>query len=165
MPNAPQLTEAAARNAAVEAVTQSAYKLPAEAKRTLHLHLVRSRGLNRVLRFIRIKHGTSRLARELEKDGLVTGAIHGDRNQQMQMEALQAIKDCKLQVLIATDVAARELDTDETPLVINYAVHIPEDYIHRNGHTGGAGASGEAISFVAPEEERYLAEIERLLKK
>jgi ATP-dependent RNA helicase RhlE len=84
----------------------------------------------------------------------------------MRMEALQAFKDGKLQVLVATDVAARGLDIDDIPLVINYELpHIPEDYIHRIGRTGRAGAFGEAMSFVAPEEERYLAEIERLLKK
>jgi ATP-dependent RNA helicase RhlE len=139
--------------------------VPAEAKRALLLHLVRSRGLNQVLCFMRTKHGTSRLARQLEKDGLITDAIHGDKSQQMRMEALQAFKDGKLQVLVATDVAARGLDIDDIPLVINYELpHIPEDYIHRIGRTGRAGASGEAISFVAPEEERYLAEIERLLK-
>jgi ATP-dependent RNA helicase RhlE len=164
--NAPQLIEVAKRNTAAETVTQSAYKVPAEAKRGLLLHLVHSRSLNQVLCFMRTKHGTSRLARQLEKDGLITDAIHGDKSQQMRMEALQAFKDGKLQVLVATDVAARGLDIDDIPLVINYELpHIPEDYIHRIGRTGRAGASGEAISFVAPEEERYLAEIERLLKK
>jgi ATP-dependent RNA helicase RhlE len=163
--NAPQLIEVAKRNTAAETVAQSAYKAPAEAKRALLLHLVRSRGLNQVLCFMRTKHGTARLARQLEKDGLITDAIHGDKSQQMRMEALQAFKDGKLQVLVATDVAARGLDIDDIPLVINYELpHIPEDYIHRIGRTGRAGASGEAISFVAPEEERYLAEIERLLK-
>ena len=163
--NAPQLIEVAKRNTAAETVTQSAYKAPAEAKRALLLHLVRSRGLNQVLCFMRTKHGTARLARQLEKDGLITDAIHGDKSQQMRMEALQAFKDGKLQVLVATDVAARGLDIDDIPLVVNYELpHIPEDYIHRIGRTGRAGASGEAISFVAPEEERYLAEIERLLK-
>ncbi len=82
------------------------------------------------------------------------------------MEALDAFKEGKLQVLVATDVAARGLDIDDLPLVVNYELpHVPEDYIHRIGRTGRAGASGEAISLVAPEEERYLAEIERLLKK
>ena len=163
--NQPQLIEVAKRNTAAETVAQSAYKVPADAKRALLLHLVRSRVLNQVLCFMRTKHGTARLARQLEKDGLITDAIHGDKSQQMRMEALQAFKDGKLQVLVATDVAARGLDIDDIPLVINYELpHIPEDYIHRIGRTGRAGASGEAISFVAPEEERYLAEIERLLK-
>ena len=115
---------------------------------------------------MRTKHGASRLARQLEKDGLITDAIHGDKSQQTRMEALAAFKEGKLQVLVATDVAARGLDIDDLPLVVNFELpYVPEDYIHRIGRTGRAGASGEAISFVAPEEEKYLAEIERLLKK
>ena len=115
---------------------------------------------------MRTKHGASRLARQLEKDGLVTDAIHGDKTQQTRMEALAAFKEGKLQVLVATDVAARGLDIDDLPVVVNYELpHVPEDYIHRIGRTGRAGASGEAISLVAPEEEKYLADIERLLKK
>jgi len=164
--NAPQLIEVAKRNTAAETVSQSAYRVPAEAKRALLEHLVRSRNLNQVLCFMRTKHGVSRLARQLEKDGLLTDAIHGDKTQQARMEALAAFKEGKLQVLVATDVAARGLDIDDLPLVVNYELpHVPEDYIHRIGRTGRAGLSGEAISFVAPEEERYLADIERLLKK
>jgi ATP-dependent RNA helicase RhlE len=164
--NAPQLIEVAKRNTAAETVSQFAYKVPAEAKRALLEHLVRSRNLTQVLCFVRTKHGTARLARALEKDGLVTDAIHGDKTQQARMEALAAFKEGKLQVLVATDVAARGLDIDDLPLVVNYELpHIPEDYIHRIGRTGRAGASGEAISLVAPDEERYLADIERLLKK
>ena len=140
--------------------------MPAEAKRALLEHLVRSRNLTQVLCFMRTKHGASRLARQLEKDGLVTDAIHGDKSQQTRMEALAAFKEGKLQVLVATDVAARGLDIDDLPLVVNFELpYVPEDYIHRIGRTGRAGASGEAISFVAPEEEKYLADIERLLKK
>ena len=115
---------------------------------------------------MRTKHGASRLARQLEKDGLDDRAIHGDKTQAARLEALAAFKEGKLQVLVATDVAARGLDIDDLPLVVNYELpHVPEDYIHRIGRTGRAGASGEAISLVAPEEEKYLAEIERLLKK
>ena len=164
--NAPQLIEVAKRNTAADTVSQFAYRVPADAKRALLEHLVRSRKLTQVLCFMRTKHGASRLARQLEKDGLVTDAIHGDKSQQMRMEALEAFKAGKLQVLVATDVAARGLDIDDLPIVLNYELpYVPEDYIHRIGRTGRAGASGEAISFVAPEEEKYLAEIERLLKK
>jgi ATP-dependent RNA helicase RhlE len=164
--NAPQLIEVAKRNTAADTVSQGAYKVPAEAKRALLEHLVRSRGLNQVLCFMRTKHGASRLARQLEKDGLITDAIHGDKSQQTRMEALDAFKEGKLQVLVATDVAARGLDIDDLPLVVNFELpYVPEDYIHRIGRTGRAGASGEAISLVAPEEEKYLADIERLLKK
>jgi ATP-dependent RNA helicase RhlE len=164
--NQPQLIEVARRNTAAETVTQKAYRVAQEDKRGLLEHIVTSRGLWQVLCFMRTKHGASRLARQLEKDGLATTAIHGDKTQQARLEALQAFKDGKLQILVATDVAARGLDIDDLPLVVNYELpHVPEDYIHRIGRTGRAGASGEAISLVAPEEERYLVEIERLLKK
>jgi len=113
----------------------------------------------------RVREAEDRV-KQLEKDGLVTDAIHGDKSQQTRMEALAAFKEGKLQVLVATDVAARGLDIDDIPLVVNFELpYVPEDYIHRIGRTGRAGASGEAISFVAPDEERYLADIERLLKK
>ena len=164
--NKPRLIEVARRNTAAETVSQSAFRLPQEAKRGLLVHLVNSRNVWQVLCFVRTKHGASRLARQLEKDGLATSAIHGDKTQAARLEALAKFKEGKLQVLVATDVAARGLDIDDMPLVVNYELpHVPEDYIHRIGRTGRAGASGEAISFVAPEEEKYLAEIERLLKK
>ena len=164
--NRPRLIEVARRNTAAETVSQSAYKLPQEAKRALLEHLVQSRNVWQVLCFVRTKHGASRLARQLEKDGLATSAIHGDKTQAARLEALAKFKEGKLQVLVATDVAARGLDIDDLPLVVNYELpHVPEDYIHRIGRTGRAGASGEAISLVAPEEEKYLAEIEKLLKK
>ncbi len=164
--NAPQLIEVARRNTAAETVAQSAYRVASESKRALLEHLVRTRNLNQVLCFVRTKHGASRLARALEKDGLVTSAIHGDKDQKARLEALEAFREGKLQVLVATDVAARGLDIDDLPLVVNFELpYVPEDYIHRIGRTGRAGASGQAISFVAPDEERFLAEIERLLKK
>ena len=164
--NKPRLIEVARRNTAAETVSQSAFKVPQDGKRGLLVHLVKSRNVWQVLCFVRTKHGASRLARQLEKDGLATSAIHGDKTQPARLEALAKFKEGKLQVLVATDVAARGLDIDDLPLVVNYELpHVPEDYIHRIGRTGRAGASGEAISFVAPEEERYLGEIERLLKK
>jgi ATP-dependent RNA helicase RhlE len=164
--NEPQLIEVARRNTAAETVTQKAYKVAQEDKRSLLAHLVTSRNVWQVLCFTRTKHGASRLARQLEKDGLATAAIHGDKTQAARLEALQQFKDGKLQVLVATDVAARGLDIDDLPLVVNYELpHVPEDYIHRIGRTGRAGATGEAISLVAPEEQRHLDEIERLLKR
>src|SRR5690348_1040363 len=164
--NKPRLIEVTRRNTAAETVSQSAYKVAQEAKRALLEHLVTSRNVWQVLCFVRTKHGASRLARQLERDGLATSAIHGDKTQAARLEALAKFKQGKLQVLVATDVAARGLDIDDMPLVVNYEMpHVPEDYIHRIGRTGRAGASGEAISFVAPEEEKYLVEIERLLKK
>jgi ATP-dependent RNA helicase RhlE len=127
---------------------------------------VTSRNLWQVLCFVRTKHGASRLARQLEKDGLKTTAIHGDKSQIARLEALDEFKAAKVQVMVATDVAARGLDIDDLPLVVNYEMpYVPEDYIHRIGRTGRAGAEGEAVSFCAPDEERLLAEIERLLKR
>ena len=161
-----QTVEVARRNTPAELVAQVAHPVDAVRKRELLAHLVKANDWRQVLLFARTKHGASRLARQLEKDGLTTSAIHGDKTQVARLEALAKFKEGKLQVLVATDVAARGLDIDDLPLVVNYELpHVPEDYIHRIGRTGRAGASGEAISFVAPEEEKYLGEIERLLKK
>jgi ATP-dependent RNA helicase RhlE len=127
---------------------------------------VTSRNLWQVLCFVRTKHGATRLARQLEKDGLKTTAIHGDKSQAARLEALDDFKAAKVQVMVATDVAARGLDIDDLPLVVNYEMpYVPEDYIHRIGRTGRAGAAGQAISLCAPDEEKLLAEIERMLKR
>jgi ATP-dependent RNA helicase RhlE len=164
--NEPQLIEVDRRNQGADSVTQRAYRCPQDAKRALLTHIVKSRNVWQVLCFVRTKHGASRLARQLEKDGLVTEAIHGDKTQQARLEALSKFKEGKLQVLVATDVAARGLDIDDLPLVVNYELpHTPEDYVHRIGRTGRAGALGEAISLVAHEEEKYLVDIEKMLKK
>jgi ATP-dependent RNA helicase RhlE len=164
--NAPTLIEVARRNTTAETVAQSVYKLPTDQKRRLLAHIVRSRDLWQVLCFVRTKHGASRLARQLEKDGLKTTAIHGDKSQAARLEALDDFKAAKVQVMVATDVAARGLDIDDLPLVVNYELpYVPEDYIHRIGRTGRAGAAGQAISFCAPEEDKLLVEIERLLKR
>jgi ATP-dependent RNA helicase RhlE len=119
-----------------------------------------------VLVFMRTKHGASRLARQLEKDGLDATAIHGDKSQSQRIEALEGFKNNKVQILVATDVAARGLDIIDLPLVVNYELpHVAEDYIHRIGRTGRAGATGEAISLVSPDEEKHLVEIEKLLRR
>jgi ATP-dependent RNA helicase RhlE len=115
---------------------------------------------------VRTKHGASRLARQLERDGLKTTAIHGDKSQAARLEALDDFKQAKVQVMVATDVAARGLDIEELPLVVNYEMpYVPEDYIHRIGRTARAGATGEAVSLCSPDEEKLLTEIERLLKR
>jgi ATP-dependent RNA helicase RhlE len=164
--NAPTLIEVALRNTAAETVAQSVYKLASDQKRALLTHIVTSRNLWQVLCFVRTKHGASRLARQLEKDGLKTTAIHGDKSQAARLEALDDFKAAKVQVMVATDVAARGLDIDDLPLVVNYEMpYVPEDYIHRIGRTGRAGAAGQAISLCAPDEEKLLAEIERMLKR
>ena len=164
--NAPQLIEVARRNTTADTVSQTVYKASSDQKRALLEHIVTTRNLWQVLCFVRTKHGASRLARQLEKDGLKTTAIHGDKSQVARLEALDDFKAAKVQVMVATDVAARGLDIDDLPVVVNYELpYVPEDYIHRIGRTGRAGASGEAISFCAPEEEKLLTEIERLLKR
>ena len=164
--NKPELIEVARRNAASELVTHSVYKVSQDQKRSLLTHIVRSRNADQVLVFMRTKHGASRLARQLEKDGLNATAIHGDKSQSQRIEALDGFKDNKVQILVATDVAARGLDITDLPLVVNYELpHVAEDYIHRIGRTGRAGATGEAISLVSPEEDKHLVEIEKLLKR
>ncbi|OIQ81752.1 ATP-dependent RNA helicase RhlE [mine drainage metagenome] len=118
------------------------------------------------LGFTKTKLTASRLARLLQKEGVAADAIHGDKSQLERMQALDAFKDGKITTLVATDVAARGLDIDQLPMVINYEIpHAPEDYVHRIGRTGRAGASGVAISLVSTEEEKYLKEIEKLIKR
>jgi ATP-dependent RNA helicase RhlE len=164
--NRPELIEVARRNAAADKVTHLVYKIAQDQKRGLLTHIVRHRNADQVLVFMRTKHGASRLARQLERDGLLATAIHGDKSQSQRIEALDGFKDNKVQILVATDVAARGLDLTDLPLVVNYELpHVAEDYVHRIGRTGRAGASGEAISLVAPDEEKYLSDIEKLLKR
>ena len=157
--------EVAQRNATADTVTQIAYAMAGEAKRAAVVHLVKSRGLKQVIVFSNTKIGTSRLARQLELDGVRAESIHGDKSQADRMKALEAFKAGELEVLVATDVAARGLDVAGVPCVINYDLpHSAEDYVHRIGRTGRAGASGEAISFFSPSEEKYLIDIEKLIK-
>jgi len=164
--NKPQLIEVALRNTAAETVTQGVYRVGNDEKRELLTHIIKSRDLWQVLCFVRTKHGASRLARQLEKDGLKASAIHGDKSQVARLEALEDFKNAKVQVMVATDVAARGLDIDDLPLVVNYELpYVPEDYIHRIGRTGRAGAEGQALSFCSPDEEKLLVEIERMLKR
>jgi len=121
--------------------------------------------LNQVIVFSNTKIGTSRLARQLERDGVKAESIHGDKSQLDRMKALEAFKAGELEVLVATDVAARGLDVAGVPCVINYDLpYNAEDYVHRIGRTGRAGAKGEAIALFAPDEERFLLDIEKLIK-
>src|SRR5690606_32927669 len=161
--NEPVEIEVAGRNATADTVTQLAYKLSADQKRHAVVHLVKSRGLNQVIVFSNTKIGTARLARVLEKDGVKAESIHGDKTQADRMKALEAFKAGELEVLVATDVAARGLDVAGVPCVINCDLPFnAEDYVHRIGRTGQAGASGEAIALFTPDEERFLLEIEKL---
>ena len=157
--------EVAKRNATADTVTQVAYGLPAEQKRAAVVHLVKSRGLKQVIVFSNTKIGTARLARQLELDGVRAESIHGDKSQADRMKALDAFKAGDLEVLVATDVAARGLDVAGVPCVINYDLPFnAEDYVHRIGRTGRAGAKGEAIALYTPSEEKFLLEIEKLTK-
>ena len=163
---APVRIQIAPRYAVAELVTHSAYKVDPLRKRELLAGLIRSRDMRQVLVFTSTKISANRLARQLERDGFNCSALHSDKSQQERTAALAAFKEGKLQVLVATDIAARGLDIEQLPHVINY--ELPpnsEDYIHRIGRTGRAGVPGEAISLVEPEEQDLLADIERLLKK
>ena len=162
----PKLIEVARSNASAENITQKVYLVAQEDKHVLLAQLLRGSDATQVLVFTKTKIAASRLARQLQKDGVAADAIHGDKSQLERIQALDAFKSGKVTVLIGTDVAARGLDIDQLPMVINFEMpHAPEDYVHRIGRTGRAGASGKAISLVSPEEEKYLKEIEKLIKR
>ena len=161
----PVSIEVARSNATAENVTQGLYKVEEEAKREAVAHIIRSRGLKQVIVFSNTKIGASRLSRQLEKEGIKASAIHGDKTQGERMAALEAFKQGSIEVLVATDVAARGLDIAELPCVINYDLPFnAEDYVHRIGRTGRAGASGDAISLYTDKDARALADIEKLIK-
>ena len=144
-------------------ITASITSKPA-AKHPLLRRLLVDGGVRQSLVFTRTKHGANRLAERLGKDGMSVAAIHGNKSQGARTKALDDFKQRRIQVLVATDIAARGLDISELPHVVNFELpHVPEDYIHRIGRTGRAGSSGEAISLVSREERDRLRAIERLL--
>lgn len=163
----PVSIEVARRNAAADTVEQRVFRVrDSDEKRAAVAHLVRTRALSQVIVFTNTKIGASRLARQLERDGLNASAIHGDKSQQERLTTLEAFKKGELSILVATDVAARGLDIAELPAVINYDLpYSPEDYVHRIGRTGRAGASGLALSLMCGDEDRLHADIEKLLKR
>jgi len=162
----PVLVEVAGRNTAAENVTQVVYRVDRERKRELLSHLIREGGWRQVLVFTRTKHGANRLAEQLQKDGIRADAIHGNKSQGARTRALADFKTGKVQVLVATDIAARGLDIDQLPHVVNYELpNVAEDYVHRIGRTGRAGASGEAVSLVCVDELQLLSGIQRLLRR
>ena len=164
--NNPTLIEVARSNATAENVTQQVYLVAQAEKHAQLAEILKGSDASQVIVFTKTKLTASKLARQLAREGLAADAIHGDKSQKERMEALEAFKQGKIAVLIATDVAARGLDIDQLPMVINYEIpSAPEDYVHRIGRTGRAGASGTAISLVSPEEEKYLKEIEKLIKR
>ncbi len=162
----PVTVEVARRNMPIELIGQVAHPVDKDRKRALLAHLVKSGNWQQVLVFCRTKHGANRLAEQLEHDGIETAAIHGNKSQPQRMKALKRFKDCELQVLVATDIAARGLDIESLPHVVNYDLpHVPEDYVHRIGRTGRAGESGQAVSLVSGEDRSLLRDIERLIGK
>ena len=165
MLKAPQLIEVARRNAISETITHRVYPVASDLKRSLLVHLLTHQDLRQVLVFVGTKFGASRLAVYLERQGIAADAIHGDKSQAQRTDALEGFKSGKVRVLVATDVAARGLDIDDLPVVINYELpHTAEDYVHRIGRTGRAGKTGNATSLFAPEESGRLHDIERLIK-
>jgi len=162
----PVLVEVARSNATNENVSQKVYLVEQAKKQTFLTQLLKNEAANQVIIFTKTKVTASRLSRTLQNEGITADAIHGDKSQKERIEALDAFKAGKVTVLVATDVAARGLDISDLPMVINYEIpSAPEDYVHRIGRTGRAGASGIAISLVCEEEEKYLTEIEKLIKK
>jgi ATP-dependent RNA helicase RhlE len=164
--NNPRMIEVARRNTTIEVVDQSVVLVDKSAKAKLLIHLVKERQWFQVLVFTRTKHGANRLAEQLSKSGIPSLAIHGNKSQGARTKALAEFKSGTLQVLVATDIAARGIDIDQLPHVVNYELpNVPEDYVHRIGRTGRAGATGEAMSLVMNEELPLLKDIEKFTKQ
>jgi ATP-dependent RNA helicase RhlE len=162
----PATVEVARRNAPIELISQVAHPVERERKRELLAHLIKTNDWTQVLVFTKTKHGANRLAQQLARDGIESDAIHGNKAQNARTRALKRFKDNELRVLVATDIAARGLDIELLPHVVNYDLpNVPEDYVHRIGRTGRAGETGEAISLVSPEDRPLLAAIERLINR
>ena len=162
----PALIEVARRNQANELIEQRVYPVDRERKRALLTHLIKEHNWFQVLVFTRTKHGANNLAEFLNKDGISAMAIHGNKSQAARTRALAEFKTGKLQVLCATDIAARGIDISELPHVVNYELpNVAEDYVHRIGRTGRAGSNGEASSLVCIDEHKLLHDIERLTKR
>ena len=162
----PLSIQVAPRNAAIELVEQRAYRVQKEQKRHLLVHLIQEGQWHQVLVFTRTKHGANRLTQQLESAGIKASAIHGNKSQAARVKALDMFKKGQITALVATEVAARGLDIKELPQVVNYELpNVPEDYVHRIGRTGRAGAGGEAISLVSGDEAGLLRDIERVLRR
>src|SRR3978361_1803912 len=162
----PLLVEVARPNATATNVEQRFYSVATDDKRGAVLKVLKDRGLTQALVFVNSKLGCARLARSFERDGLRTNALHGDKSQDERLKALDAFKRGDVDVLVATDVAARGLDIVDLPAVFNFDVPFnAEDYVHRIGRTGRAGASGLAVTLVSPSDTRLIGDIEQLIKK
>ena len=162
--NAPTEIQVAARNQPADRVRQIVHPVDKRRKRELLSHLIGVEHWKQVLVFARTKHGANRLAEQLSTDGLNAEAIHGNKSQGARTRVLKDFKTGKVRVLVATDIAARGLDIDRLPHVVNYELpHVPEDYVHRIGRTARAGHEGHAVSLVCVDEQRLLSDIEHLL--
>ncbi len=161
----PAYVEVSRRNATVEAISQCVYIVDRDKKRDVLVHLIKEQDWSQVLVFTRTKHGANALTEKLKKADISAMAIHGNKSQNARTSALAEFKTGKLQVLVATDIAARGLDIDQLPHVVNYELpDVAESYVHRIGRTGRAGAQGTAISLVCVDEFKLLQDIERLIK-
>jgi ATP-dependent RNA helicase RhlE len=164
--DAPMEIQVARQNTTAEQVSQVVHPVDRNRKRELLSHMIGEGNWQQVLVFTRTKHLANRLAQQLEKDGLSTAAIHGNKSQGARTRALADFKKGKIRVLVATDIAARGLDIEQLPHVVNFELpNVPEDYVHRIGRTGRAGLEGEAVSLVCIDEKKLLADIERLLRR
>jgi len=164
--NQPALIEVARRNATAENIAQKVHPVGRERKKELLAHLVKTGDWHQVLVFTRMKSGANRLTEYLNERGISAMAIHGNKSQGARTKALADFKQGELRVLVATDIAARGIDIDQLPHVVNFELpNVPEDYVHRIGRTGRAGATGEAISLACVDEEIFLRDIERLIKR
>lgn len=161
---APKIVKATPENSTAERIDQAVYRVDAKRKTALVTKLIWEGNWHQVLIFTRTKHGANRLTQKLEKAKITAAAIHGNKSQSARTKALANFKSGEVSVLVATDIAARGLDIPLLPYVINYELpNVPEDYVHRIGRTGRAGASGIAMSLVCSEEQEYLTSIEKLL--
>ncbi len=162
----PATVDVAPRNTAAELVAQRVHPVDKSRKTGLLAHLIKSGDWQQVLVFTRTKHGANRLAEQLARHGISTAAIHGNKSQNARTKSLADFKAGKVRVLVATDIAARGIDIDQLPHVVNHELpNVPEDYVHRIGRTGRAGTSGEAISLVSSDERQELKDIQKLLRK
>ena len=164
--NEPALIEVARRNQTADTIAQKVHPVGRERKKELLAHLIKTGNWHQVLVFTRMKHGANRLTDYLNDQGITAMAIHGNKSQSARTKALADFKTNDLQVLVATDIAARGIDIDQLPHVVNFELpNVPEDYVHRIGRTGRAGATGEAISLACVDEDIFLRDIERLIKR
>lgn len=164
--HSPKLIEATRTNSTVEAITQVVHPVDSKRKAELLSTLIETNDWQQVLVFVRTKHGANTLATKLGSHGIRSATIHGNKSQGARKKALEDFKKGAVRVLVATDIAARGLDIDQLPHVVNFDLpNVPEDYVHRIGRTGRAGHKGEAISLVCIDEHQYLKDIERLLKR